>query len=170
MNISNKVYLSLGSNIGDRESNLAQAITAIEISEGVDNVKSASFYLTEPLYNKEQEFFINTVIGLETILKPFELLDLVKNIESMLGRKKLEKKNMPRIIDIDILVHGESIIETDLLVIPHPNIIHRKFVLIPFDEIATDFKIPHINMTVNELLVRCTDKAYVKLYELENKA
>ena len=59
MNISNKVYLSLGSNIGDRESNLAQAITAIEISEGVDNVNTASFYLTEPLYNKEQEFFIN---------------------------------------------------------------------------------------------------------------
>ena len=84
MNISNKVYLSLGSNIGDRESNLAQAITAIGISEGVDNVKSASFYLTEPLYNKEQEFFINTVIGLDTILKPFDFLDLVKNIESML--------------------------------------------------------------------------------------
>ena len=111
MNNSNKVYLSLGSNIGDRESNLAQAITAIEISEGVDNVKSASFYLTEPLYNKEQEFFINTVIGLDTILKPFDFLDLVKNIESMLGRKKQKKKNMPRIIDIDILVHGESIID-----------------------------------------------------------
>ena len=170
MNISNKVYLSLGSNIGDRESNLAQAITAIEISEGVDNVKSASFYLTEPLYNKEQEFFINTVIGLETILKPFDLLDLVKNIESMLGRKKKKKKNMPRIIDIDILVHGESIIETDQLVIPHPNMFHRKFVLIPFDEIATDFKIPHINLTVNELLGRCADRSMVRLYELENKA
>ena len=88
----------------------------------------------------------------------------------MLGRKKQRKKNMPRIIDIDILVHGESVMETEELVIPHPDIIHRKFVLIPFDEIATDFKIPHINMTVNELLERCTDKAFVKLYELENKA
>ena len=78
MNTSNKVYLSLGSNIGDRESNLAQAITAIEILEGVDNVKSASFYLTEPLYNREQEFFINTVIGLESTLKPFALLELLK--------------------------------------------------------------------------------------------
>ena len=122
MNTSNKVYLSLGSNIGDRESNLAQAITAIEISEGINNVKSASFYLTEPLYNREQEFFINTVIGLESTLKPFALLELLKNIEAMLGRKKKKKKNMPRIIDIDILVHGESIIETDQLVIPHPNI------------------------------------------------
>jgi len=170
MNNSNKVYLSLGSNIGDRESNLAQAITAIEISEGVDNVKSASFYLTEPLYNKEQEFFINTVIGLETILKPFDLLDLLKNIESMLGRKKQKKKNMPRIIDIDILVHGESIIETDQLVIPHPNIIHRKFVLIPFDEIAPDYKIPLINLTVHDLLDSCKDQSYVGLHDMENKA
>ena len=170
MNISNKVYLSLGSNIGDRESNLAQAITAIGISEGVDNVKSASFYLTEPLYNKEQEFFINTVIGFETILKPFDLLDLVKNIESMLGRKKQKKKNMPIIIDIDILVHGESIIETDELVIPHPSMIYRKFVLIPFDEIAPYYKIPLINLTVHDLLGSCKDQSYVGLHDMENKA
>ena len=170
MKTSNKVYLSLGSNIGDRESNLAQAITAIEISEGVDNVKSASFYLTEPLYNKEQEFFINTVIGLETTLKPFDFLDLVKNIESMLGRKRPNKKNMPRIIDIDILVHGDSIIETVQLVIPHPNIIHRKFVLIPFDEIAPDYKIPLINSSVHELLVNCKDQSFVHLHDMENKA
>ena len=170
MNVLNKVYLSLGSNIGDRESNLAQAITAIEISEGVDNVKSASFYLTEPLYNREQEFFINTVIGFETTLKPFALLEILKNIEAMLGRKKKKKKNMPRIIDIDILVHGKSIIETDQLVIPHPNMIHRKFVLIPFDEIAPDYKIPLINLTVHDLLVRCNDQSYVGLHDMENKA
>ncbi len=88
----------------------------------------------------------------------------------MLGRKKSRIKNMPRTIDIDILVHGSSILETEELIIPHPGLINRKFVLIPFDEIATAFKIPYINMTVNELLVRCTDKAFVKLYELENKA
>ena len=170
MNTSNKVYLSLGSNIGDRESNLAQAITAIEISEGINNVKSASFYLTEPLYNREQEFFINTVIGLESTLKPFALLELLKNIEAMLGRKKKKKKNMPRIIDIDILVHGKSIIETDQLVIPHPNMIYRKFVLIPFDEIAPDYKIPLINLTVHDLLVSCNDQSYVGLHDMENQA
>ena len=97
-------------------------------------------------------------------------LKVIKKIENMLGRKKSRIKNMPRTIDIDILVHGSSIMETKELIIPHPGLINRKFVLIPFDEIATDFKIPHINMTVNELLVRCTDKAFVKLYELENKA
>ena len=77
---------------------------------------------------------------------------------------------MPRIIDIDILVHGESIIETGQLVIPHPNIMHRKFVLIPFDEIAPDYKIPLINLTVHDLLVSCKDQSYVGLHDMENKA
>ena len=160
----------MGSNIGDRESNIAQAISALEISHGIDNVTNASFYLTEPMYNKEQEYFINTVAGLETVLKPFEILDLIKNIESMLGRKKQRKKNMPRIIDIDILVHGESVMETEELVIPHPHMINRKFVLIPFDEIAPDYKIPLINSSVHELLVNCKDQSFVYLHDMENKA
>ena len=67
-------------------------------------------------------------------------------------------------------MHGESIMETEELIIPHPNLIHRKFVLIPFDEIAPDFKIPYVNLTVNELLVRCADTSLVKMYELGNKA
>ncbi|MEC7850301.1 MAG: 2-amino-4-hydroxy-6-hydroxymethyldihydropteridine diphosphokinase, partial [Candidatus Neomarinimicrobiota bacterium] len=67
MKKSNKVYLSMGSNIGDRESNIAQAISALEVSQGIDSVTNASFYLTEPMYNKEQEYFINTVVGLETV-------------------------------------------------------------------------------------------------------
>ncbi len=170
MKTKNKVYLSLGSNVGDRESNLAQAITALEVSQDIDNVTSSSFYLTEPLYNKDQEYFINTVAKLETTMKPFDLLDLTKNIESMLGRKKHRKKNMPRIIDIDILVHGASVIETKELVIPHPNIVHRKFVLIPFDEIAPDYKIPLINSSVHELLVNCEDQSFVGLHDMENKA
>ena len=170
MKVSNKVFLSLGSNIGDRESNIAQAISAIEINRGIENINSASFYHTEPLYNKDQGFFINTVIGLDTILKPFELLDLIKKIEFMLGRNKRRKKNMPRTIDIDILVHGESIMETEELIIPHPNLIHRKFVLIPFDEIAPDYKIPLMNLTVHELLVNCIDDSFVGLHEMENKA
>ena len=160
----------MGSNIGDRESNIAQAISALEISHGIDNVTNASFYLTEPMYNKEQEYFINTVAGLETVLKPFELLDLIKNIESMLGRKKQKKKNMPRIIDIDILVHGESVMETEELVIPHPHIINRKFVLIPFDEIAPDYKIPLINLAVHVLLGSCKHQSYVGLHDMEKKA
>ena len=99
-----------------------------------------------------------------------DLLDLIKKIEFMLGRKKRKKKNMPRTIDIDILVHGESIMETEELIIPHPNLIHRKFVLIPFDEIAPDYKIPLIKLTVHELLVNCVDDSFVGLHDMENKA
>tara|TARA_B100000579_G_scaffold281822_1_gene233342 strand:+ start:1400 stop:1912 length:513 start_codon:yes stop_codon:yes gene_type:complete len=170
MKTFNKVFLSIGSNIGDRESNIAQAISAIEITPEVENMNSASFYHTEPLYNKDQGFFINTVIGFDTIIKPFQLLDIIKQIEFMLGRKKHRKKNMPRIIDIDILVHGESIIETEELIIPHPNLIHRKFVLIPFDEIAPDYKIPPMKLTVHELLVNCVDESFVGLHDMGNKA
>ena len=170
MKTFNKVFLSLGSNIGDRESNIAQAISAIEITPEVENMISASFYHTEPLYNKDQGFFINTVIGFDTIIKPFQLLDIIKQIEFMLGRKKHRKKNMPRTIDIDILVHGESIIETEELIIPHPNLIHRKFVLIPFDEIAPDYKIPLLNSSIHELLVSCKDESSVRLHDMEHKA
>ena len=88
----------------------------------------------------------------------------------MLGRKKRKKKNMPRMIDIDILVHGDSVMETEELVIPHPSMIHRKFVLIPFDEIAPDYKIPLINLSVHELLVNCQDQSFVGLHDMENKA
>ena len=170
MKTINKAFLSLGSNTGDRESSIAQAITALEISQGVENVTSASFYLAEPLYNKDQEYFINTVVELDTIIKPFEFLDLTKNIEFMLGRKKRKEKNMPRMIEIDILVHGDSVMETEELVIPHPSMIHRKFVLIPFDEIASDYKIPLINLSVHELLVNCQDQSFVGLHDMENKA
>ena len=170
MKTFNKVFLSLGSNIGDRESNIAQAISAIEITPEVENMNSASFYHTEPLYNKNQGFFINTVIGIDTFLNPFELLDTVKKIEIMLGRKNIKKKNMPRIIDIDILVHGDSIIETNELVIPHPFISQRKFVLIPFDEIAPDYKIPLLNLSIHELLVSCKDESSVRLHDMEHKA
>jgi 2-amino-4-hydroxy-6-hydroxymethyldihydropteridine diphosphokinase len=165
-----KSYLSLGSNVGDRESNIAQAITALGVYDGINNFESSSLYLTEPLYNLEQEYFINAVIGIETSLNPFTLLDAVKKIEIMLGRKIIKKKNMPRIIDIDILVHGDSIIETSELVIPHPFISQRKFVLIPFDEIAPDYKIPLLNSSIHELLVSCKDESSVRLHDMEYKA
>ena len=165
-----KSYLSLGSNIGDRESNIAQAITALGVYDSINNLESSSLYLTEPLYNLEQEYFINNVIGIETSLNPFALLDIVKKIETMLGRKIIKKKNMPRIIDIDILVHGDSIIETSELVIPHPFLSQRKFVLIPFDEIAPDYKIPLLNSSIHELLVNCKDESFVRLHDMEHKA
>ena len=89
MKKSENVYLSIGSNLGDRESNLAQAITALGINHDITDVQSASFYDTEPLYFTEQEYFLNTVVRCITSLNPFDLLDVTRRIEQMLGRPKI---------------------------------------------------------------------------------
>ena len=113
---------------------------------------------------------LNRIIRLWKMYKPTNVICTNNDPKKRKTIFELLPKNMPRTIDIDILVHGSTIMETKELIIPHPGLINRKFVLIPFDEIATDFKIPHINLTVNELLGRCADRSMVRLYELENKA
>ena len=121
------VILSLGSNLGDREENLAAAITLLGTFNEINNIKSASFYESEPLYNTDQPNFLNTIISCNSYLTPFEFLDIIKHIESSLGRLKKRDKNQPRIIDIDILCYGNSYLETDELIIPHPQLMFRKF-------------------------------------------
>ena len=97
------VYLSLGSNIGDREANLAGAITILEEYPENNNLRSASFYSSDPLFDTDQPEFLNTVVEINTTFTPFEFLDEIKNIERLLGRPTNHKKNAPRTIDIDIL-------------------------------------------------------------------
>ena len=162
--------MSIGSNLGDRESNLAQAITALGINHDITDVRSASFYDTEPLYFTDQEYFLNTVVECNTSLSPFDLLDVIHRIEQMLGRPQKREKNIPRIIDIDILVHGNSVIETVELTLPHPQLATRRFVLIPFKEIAPNFQIPVFNTTVRELLNYCPDSSNVIMHQMEKKA
>tara|TARA_Y100000590_G_scaffold345834_1_gene395758 strand:+ start:1979 stop:2485 length:507 start_codon:yes stop_codon:yes gene_type:complete len=166
----NRVFLSLGSNIGDRESNLAQATSALSVNLDIEDIQSSSYYESEPLYNSDQPRFLNSVISFYTNLKPFELLDIVKRIETMLGRPELREKNQPRIIDIDILLHGDSILETDELVIPHPMLGLRKFVLLPFTEIASEFEIPHLNIKIKDLLSNCPDKTTVLKHHMKTQA
>ena len=126
-----EVYLSLGSNLGNRESNLAQATIALSINFEITDIISSSYYVSEPLYNKDQPEFLNSVVKFCTTLKPFEVLDVTQKVEKMLGRSNKLVKNQPRIIDIDILFFGNSVIETEKLSIPHPMIALRKFVLLP---------------------------------------
>ena len=116
-----KVYLSLGSNIGDRESNLAQATMALSFQYEIYNVASSAYYKTDPLYNTDQPDFLNSVVRCETTMKPFIFFDVIKKIEKMLGKKVSKKNNQPRIIDIDIIFFGNSNIETEELNIPHPS-------------------------------------------------
>ena len=164
------VFLSLGSNLGDRESNLAQATAALSINYQVSNLVSSSYYESEPLYNKDQPLFLNSVLKFSTKLKPFETLDITQKVEKMLGRSFKKQKNQPRIIDIDILFHGDAMLETETLVIPHPMISMRKFVLIPFVEIASGFNIPHTNLKINDLLDNCLDISEVNRYQMNSQA
>jgi len=164
------VFLSLGSNLGDRESNLAQATAALSINYQVSDLVSSSYYESEPLYNKDQPPFLNSVLKFSTKLKPFEILDITQKVEKMLGRSTKKQKNQPRIIDIDILFHGDAMLETETLVIPHPMISFRKFVLIPFVEIASGFNIPHTNLKINDLLDNCHDDSEVNRYQMNSQA
>ena len=167
---SSIVYLSLGSNIGDRESNLAQATMALSINYEITDIKSSSYYETEPLYNKAQPDFLNSIVRFSTTLKPFDVLDIIQKVEKMLGRPVIREKNQPRIIDIDILFHGDAVIETEELSLPHPMISLRKFILIPFAEVEPDFQIPHSNLTIKDLIDHCPDNSRVKRHQMDIQA
>ena len=162
--------LGLGSNLGDRESNLAAAITSLGIYNDISDINSASFYESEPLYETNQPKFLNTVISCRTEFSAFQLLDAVQHTELLLGRPKEREKTQRRIIDFDILCYGDSYIETKELFIPHPDIINRKFVLVPFCELMPDYKIEKIGKTISELLNICLDKSQVVKHVMEKNA
>jgi dihydroneopterin aldolase/2-amino-4-hydroxy-6-hydroxymethyldihydropteridine diphosphokinase len=143
-----KVFISLGSNLGDREKNLRGAVDRIDRHRSIDVIKVSSIYETEPMYVKDQDSFFNIVIGagVGEGFSPFEMLGYLKSIEYSMGRKENTVKYGPRVIDIDILYFGETEIISDFLVIPHPRISERKFVLMPLNEIAPDFRFNNRSM------------------------
>jgi len=147
--MTNLVYLSLGSNVGDRESNLRQAIRLLESQGQVVSVSSV--YETEPVEFTDQPWFLNCALALETDQSPPQLMAGLLNIEQEMGRRRLQKKG-PRIIDMDILLFGDAIVNTPELTIPHPAIAQRRFVLEPLAEIAPEVRHPVWKRTIQELL------------------
>ncbi len=133
----NKIYLGLGSNLGNREHNIKKAYAGIE--EHIGNiVKSSSVYETEPWGFMARNAFLNTVSEVETKLTPSGLLDAILMIETLLGRIREEVQYSSRVIDIDILLYDDLIVDEVNLKIPHPHLHKRMFVLVPFCEIAPD--------------------------------
>ena len=166
----NKVYLSIGSNLGDKESNIASCIAMLSSTIEITNIKTSSFYLTEPLFNTNQPSFLNIILEHETSLSPFQLLDRIQDIEKILGREKKREKNQPRTIDIDIIIFKNTFIETSELQIPHPGSLNRKFVLIPLSELIPNEFFPKTNIKIVDLLKKCSDTSVVKKYMIDKKA
>lgn len=149
-----RVYLSLGSNQGNRQQNLNRAITLIADRIGPITDQS-DLFVTEPVGFKSTHLFNNMAIGLETTFTAFEVLKITQQIEKELGRKRKSVNGIyhDRLIDIDILLYDNETIETPALTIPHPRMKERRFVLEPLTQIAPELIIPNETKTIAELLV-----------------
>ena len=157
-----EVYLSLGSNMGNRQENREKALDFL--SQRLRVARVSSMYDTEPLDNTDQPRFLNLACRVNTVLEPTALLALAKGIESKMGRA-FGKHNGPRPIDIDILIYGDRIMDTLDLVIPHPRMTERAFVLVPLAEIAPDLIHPSNGKTVRDLLAGITEMQGVLKWE-----
>ena len=152
----NRIFLSLGSNLGDRGQNLKKGISLLEQLAGRPGAIS-SIYETEPWGCDSDLNFYNQVIELFTPLRPLPLLEAIHEIEKMCGRDRSAPRYAPRTLDVDILLYGDSVLEFPELVVPHPNLQERQFVLVPLTEIAPHMVHPVLNKDMEQLLRDCGD-------------
>jgi len=153
------VYLSIGSNVGDRMANLRGALGDLT-DKGQCIRRVSSFYSTEPVGYLSQPWFLNIAVELETTLTPRALLEVCQAIEHARGRKR-SFPGAPRIIDLDILLYGDLIVDKPELQIPHPRMAERRFVLAPLAEIAPEAVHPILKISIQALLVSCPDQSSV---------
>ena len=155
-----KVYLGLGSNLGDRGGNIQKALVSLE-RWGIRILRASGIYETEPVGYADQPWFYNMAVCAETGLSPQEVLKAISAIEAAIGREKTHR-NGPRKIDIDILFYDDLLIDVEGLRVPHPEIARRNFVLVPMNEIAAELAHPVLKKQIRELLKGSADKAIVR--------
>jgi len=158
-----QAFIGLGANVGDRETNLLAARRGLE-ARGFRVTAMSSLYLTEPVDAPPQEWFLNAVAGGETALTPEALLRACLDTEREGGRLR-DVPRGPRTIDLDLLLYGSEVRQAAGLVLPHPRMHERRFVLVPLAEIAPGARHPVLGLTAAEMLRRCPDRAQVVLRE-----
>ncbi|HPK53841.1 MAG TPA: 2-amino-4-hydroxy-6-hydroxymethyldihydropteridine diphosphokinase [Smithellaceae bacterium] len=157
-------YIGIGSNQGDALQNCKDAIRDLSRVNGVQLTACSSFYKSEPVGMEDQDWFVNAVIEIKTTISAGALLGALQSIENKMGRKR-EVKGGPRVIDLDLLFYGQEVIaETDLIV-PHPEIHNRRFVLEPLNEIASYYIHPAFGVSVRGLKDRLKDEKVVQVLE-----
>jgi len=160
------VYLILGSNLGDRMKNLQKANELISKDIG-KIINKSSVYETEPWGFNHSINFLNQVLKIFTSLKPEEVLGVILKIEKLFGRKRNNNIYAARVIDIDILFYNDKVIKSDKLIIPHPKIQERMFVLVPMAELQPDLIHPELQAPISQLKNECTDIKWVREYKFK---
>jgi 2-amino-4-hydroxy-6-hydroxymethyldihydropteridine diphosphokinase len=161
--MSHRVYIGIGSNLGDRKANHREAVTRLGELPGTRLVRASSFYESEP-HGNAKTWFVNSVVELQTEFAPNDLLKRLKAIETVMGRKRVKGKRWgSRIIDLDILIYDHEIIQTRTLKIPHPQLHKRRFVLLPLCELAPQLTHAGLGSTISHLLAKTEDRKKVVL-------
>jgi len=162
------VFIGVGSNLGDKVGNCRRAIEAI-VSDGRNRIVQCSpLYQTEPVGKKDQDWFVNGVVAVETSMDPGELLDFLLTTEKRMGRVRGERWG-PRVIDLDILLFGQEAINEDGLHVPHPRLHQRRFVLSPLRDIAPGLVHPLLGKTISQILAELPGEEKVLLLAGENQ-
>ena len=151
-----RVFVGIGSNLADPEANVRRAIEKLAVTADMRVVATSSLYRTAPVGRLDQPDFVNAVVELETGFDPEALLDELLSMEKEFGRQR-STRNAPRIIDLDLLIHGDQVCESDHLTLPHPRMSERAFVLVPLVEIAASVEVGDLGTAVELLTVLSTD-------------